>query len=108
MTVQNEMTSRCFVKAGGIWGDAFWKRVNPSTIISIGGSTSRDSSLHNDDFLMAPTDETECNPVCLRVYYDVDSAYDVTVGEAPECDEYISMTFANLHECLFFIDRTYR
>ncbi len=103
MTVANEMKSRNFTLAGGMWGDAYWKEVKSNLVVSIGFAASKDSTFRNDDFLNV-SDDLDI-PVIVHFYRDLhDSEYSIDIGEAPECESHNSMIFENVIEALDFLD----
>lgn len=92
-----------YTKAGGMWGDAQWKKLGSQMVVAIGGAYGRDD--WNGDFTQAPVSPVW--PACVHVYNgEACINYDVTEGEAP-CDGTMqdglavhSQVFANVADAM--------
>ena len=86
------MTGNGFVLAGGMWGDAFWKKLKPNVAVAITERKGR------ENIQIAPI--TMQVPVFLTVYrgefYDGWKPED---GEGP-CDDNIELACTNVHAAL--------
>lgn len=107
MSVQKLLTANGFVNSGDIWGDAAWKRIGQNLVVSLGGACSRNSTLHNDDFLQYP--EMASWPCQLRIYVGpFEAGWTVETGSLPmtpagELPDIISRLFPTVAHALRFV-----
>lgn len=97
-----------FTSAGGMWGDAQWKQLLPTLVVSIAGASAADDIPDEDDegYMQRPIAMSW--PVQVHVYKaPFHKGWKIEDGEAPidyEVGRYMRYSFKNVRRALAFID----